>query len=321
MDGTALISGKFTSDGNTKQLSIRSDLDWMEVVNFTQASTTQTTGRGVKFYWQRGMASGAGLMETKQDSANAIDLEGLTSGGFTLLDTSSQVPESQKTGTNVTKAAPAVCTVTAHGYSTGDVVRIYNTDEMGQLNGLEFNITVSDANTFSLTNMDTNTGNFTASTSFNARRIPFNPIYYPRNRVITDMSAASSCIVTMAVTHGLTVGQIVRLKVPAGFGMVEADELKATVTAIGAADANSFTNTITLDLDTSSFTAFAWPAATSSPLTFAQVIPFGDDDTLDGATTNQSIVGMQLAAGADSPAGSTSDVIYWVAGKSEQVQN
>lgn len=324
---TIIQQGKFTSDGNAKQLAIRADADWMEVINYTQMATTQTPGRGVKFEWQRGMASGTGIEFTKADGTDALNGETMASGGFTLLDTSDQTPGAAVTGTTITKAAPPVCTATSHGFVTNDIVRIYSSDTMDQINGLEFSVTRTGANTFTLTNMNTNTANFTQTAAFTARKIPFNPIYYPRNRVITRISAASSAIVTMAVTHGLTAGQKVRLKVPSSFGMIQADNLTATITAIGAADTDGFTNTITLDLDSSAFTAFAWPAATAVPLTFAQVIPIGEvangtyANNLDDATDNQAIIGMELGGGIDGPAGSSSDVIYWRAGKSVTIDN
>lgn len=329
MNGTIIQQGRFTSTGAATTVSVRSDIDWMYVRNATVADDdTQTTAVGVEYYWQRGLASDSGWEYKKSNAANAAQLTTLlASGGFTLIDSSDLTPEAAVTGTTITKAGPPVCTATAHGYSTGDIVRIYSSDNMDQINGLEFSITRTGANTFTLTNMNTNTANFTASTAFMARRIPFNPQFYPRNRVITRISAASSAIVTMAVTHSFTVGQRVKLVVPSAFGMVEADGLEGTITAINAADTDGYTNTITLDLDTSAFTAFAWPAATSAPLTFAQVVPVGEaassgyENLLDDATDNQSLIGMRLAAGTDSPAGSTSDVIYWTAGKSFSVSN
>lgn len=324
---TIIQQGKFTSDGTATQIAIRSDVDWMEVINYTQMATQQTPGRGVKFEWQRGMAAGTGVEFTKADGADTLQGEVMASGGFTLLDTSDQTPGAAVTGTTITKAAPPVCTATAHGFQTNDIVRIYSSDTMDQINGLEFSVTRTGANTFTLTNMNTNTANFTQTAAFSARKIPFNPQFYPRNRVITRISAASSAIVTMAVTHGFTAGQKVRLKVPSDFGMVQADNVTATITAIGAADVDGYTNTITLDLDTSAFTAFAWPASSAAPLTFAQVVPIGEAasesyaNLLDDATDNQSVIGMELGGGVDGPAGSSNDVIYWKAGKSVAVTN
>lgn len=320
--GTVIQQGRFTSDGNAKNLDIRSDVDWIEVINETQWATTQTPGRGVKFEWQRGLASGHAFEYTKADGANTLQAEKVTSGGFTLLDTSNRAPEAEKTGTTITKAAPAVCTVSSHGYSTGDIVRIYSSDNMDQLNGLLFSITSTGTNTFTLTNMDTNTSNFTASTSFKVRRIPNDPIYFPRNRIITNISQASQAIVTLAVSHSFSVGELITFNVSSDFGMTELDGLRGEIVSTGDADANGFTNTITVDIDTSAFTAFAYPAATAIPLTHPQVIPFGDDsDVFTGATENVSFIGMKLGAGIDGPAGSSSDVIYWRAGKSVAISN
>ena len=59
-------------------------------------------------------------------------------------------------------------------------------------------------------------------------------------------------------------------------------------------------------------------------------MPIGEDtatalalgaNILGDATTNVGYFGMQLQAGAGSPAGVTDDVIYWVAGKSFSVNN
>ena len=96
-------------------------------------------------------------------------------------------------------------------------------------------------------------------------------------------------------------------------------------------DFSTANNTVTVNIDSSAFTAFAFPTSASVPFTFAQLIPFGDapyyesnpegdQSVLDGATKNIGFRGMQLAAGINSPAGSNNDVIYWQATKSSQVQ-
>lgn len=57
------------------------------------------------------------------------------------------------TVTAVTNASPAVCTATAHGLTTGDVVEI--TSGWGRLNKRVFEVVAVDANSFSLTNSNT----------------------------------------------------------------------------------------------------------------------------------------------------------------------
>ncbi len=321
MTSTIIQQGSFTSDGTAHELDIRSDVDWMEVINYTQMATQQTPGRGVRFEWQRGMAAGTGVEYTKADGADTLQGETLASGGFTLLDTSVQTPGAlTSTITAISTAAiPVVTNSGVNGLIANDVVRIINVTSAQQLGGIDFTVgnnTLSNT-TFSLDYM-AQLG--LAGTSGSWRRIPFQPQFYPRKRTISAITQATSAVITMTVTHGFTAGQAVRFNVPAAYGMTEMDNLIGNITAVSTAN-----NTITVDIDSSAFTAFAFPATAAVPFSLAEVIPVGEtaNDTyansLNGATDNVSIIGMLLGAGIDGPAGSTSDVIYWRAGKSSVV--
>jgi hypothetical protein len=321
MASTIIQSGSFTSTGAAVELQIRSDVDWMEVDNFTQMGTTQTPGRGVQFRWQRGYAAGAGIEFTKADGANTLQGETITTGGFTLLDTSDQAPGTlNATITAVSNAAPPVATNSGvNGLSANDVVRIINVTGAQQLGGMDFTVgngTLT-ATTFSLDYM----AQIVAGTAGSWRKIDFDPQFYPRRRFITAITAAGSAVITLSVTHGYTVGQAVRINVPAAYGMTEIDGLIGNITAVSTAN-----NTITVDIDSSAFTAFAFPLTAAVPFTQASVVPVGQTATgafandLDGATDNQSFIGMRLGGGIDGPAGSSGDVIYWKAGKSSLVQ-
>lgn len=313
MTEQVIASGSFTSAGAAKNIALRSDFDVFRVWNYTQSATTQTTGRGCKFEWQRGMADGAGFMFTKQDSANALDLEVITSGGFTRVDQSNQVLGAAQatSGTDITAADPAVVTVTGHGYSVGDRVRLYGTTGMLQIAGYDFTITaVPGANSFTLGYLDASGFAAVATAGF-VRKVPNNPIYSPQANRVTGITAANPMVVTLAVTHGMSVGETVRLNVSSDFGMVEADGLLGEITAVSTAN-----NTITLDIDASAFTAFAFPtsAVAAAGVTPAHVVPVGDAGVvLTGAMDNTAQIVMELGSGADGPAGSTSDVIYWEA--------
>lgn len=326
MDGTIIQQGYFTSDGSNKILDLRSGIDWMKVYNYTQAATQQATGRGVEFYWQRGMAAGTGLEWKKTNSTDALNLVTLSSGGFTLIDSSNQALGALNNGSTgisaVSNASIPVATVgSTAGMAAGSIVRIFNTTGAQQLGGFDFTVGYNtfSSTTFSLDYMS----QIVAGTSGSFRVIPFDPIYYPRRRYITKVTKASSAVVTLSVTHGYKVGQKVRFVVPAAYGMVELDGLQGTITAIDTTTTTG--NTITVDIDSSAFTTFAWPLTAAVPFTAAEVVPLGEDtaqalssatDILSDATVNTAYIGMLLAAGAQSPAGSSSDVIYWVAGKS-----
>jgi len=321
MDGTIIQQGRFTADGSSVELQIRSDVDWMEVINYTIADADQTTAVGVEYYWQRGMAVDTGIEYKKSNAANAANLtNAMASGGFSLLDTSgSPLGALNATVTDISNAAiPVVSNSGTNGLVAGDVVRLINVTTAQQLGGMDFTVGINTltSGTFSLDYMAA----VVTATTGSWRKINFQPQFYPRHRSITKITAASSAVVSMSVAHGYIVGQEVRLRVPAAFGMVEANNLLGTITAVSA-------GTITLDIDSSAFTAFAFPVSADVPFSPALVIPVGEAaseayaNLLDDATNNVSFVGMKLAAGANSPAGATSDVIFWKAGKSFSVSN
>jgi len=323
MDGTIIQQGRFTSAGEAVELQIRSDVDWIKVYNATQWATTQSTGRGVKFFWQRGLNAGEAFEYTKVDSSNALQGEFVTSGGFTLLDTSASPLDTLNTTVTAisTASIPVVTNSGTNGLSAGDVVRITNVAGAQQLGGFDFTVGINtlSSTAFSLDYMSQLAG---AGTTGSWRKIKFEPQFYPRHRAITGITAASSAVITMSVDHEFNVGQAVRIKVPAAYGMTEIDNLIGNITAISLAN-----NTITVDIDSSAFTAFAFPATADVPFTPALVVPVGMDATgstansLDDATNNVSFLGMELGAGIDGPAGSSGDVIYWRAGKSFSVWN
>lgn len=334
MDGAIIQQGRFTSTGATKVIQLRAGVDWMMVYNKTIAAASQTTAVGVQYYWQRGFGSGEGWEYLKSNAANAANLSTyLTSGGFTLIDSSSN-PVGPLDGTSgnaditaVSNAAiPVVTNNNVNGLVAGDVVRLINVVGGQQLGAMDFTVgnnTLGNT-TFSLDYMS----QIVAATTGHWRRIQFDPIFYPRRRFITKITKAASAVVTLSVTHGYKVGQEVRLIVPAAYGMVEMNGLVGTITAIDTTVTTG--NSITVNIDSSAFTTFAFPLTADAPFTAAEVVPMGEDtaqalssavDILSDATLNTGYIGLQLAAGANSPAGQVSDVIYWVAGTSFSVDN
>ena len=324
-NGTIIQQGRFTSDGTAKVLQVRSDIDWMEVINYTIADDdTQTTAVGVAYYWQRGMANDTGIEYKKSNAANASQMiTALASGGFTLEDSSSDPVLAAVAVTSTTNATqPVVATGDTSGLVAGDVVRLVNITNAANLGSIDFQIDTVVSNTsFRIANALANAPG--AGTTGFYRKIKFDPQFYPRRRYLANVTAASNAVVTTTVDHGYTVGQEVRFSVSAPYDMVELDGLRGTITAVT-------TSTFTVDIDSSAFTTFAFPVNGDVPFTPAQVVPLGEDtgvaransvDELADATDNVSYIGMRLAAGADSPAGENSEVVYWRAGKSFSVDN
>lgn len=323
MDNTIVQQGSFISNGSSFRISLRSDVDWMYVYNLTQASGLQVAAVGVKYYWQRGMTVGAKWTTFASNAANATNLEQyITSNGFTLVDTSTQTPGSLRaTITAISNAAiPVVTNSGTNGLVAGDIVRLINVAGSQQLGGIDFTVGYNTlgTTTFSLDYMS----QIVSGTTGSWRKLDFNPIFYPRRRVITSISKAAQAVVVTSVTHGYTVGQLIRFSVPATSGMTQISGLTGSVIAVNT---STTVNSFTVDIDSSAFTTFAFPLTTAVPFTPAEVIPVGEDGatvqayagvSLDDATVNLSIIGMTLAGGISNPGGANADVMMWVAGKS-----
>lgn len=322
---TLIEQGSFTSDGTAKQISLPGGADYFTTFNKTQAATTQATGRGVEFKWFEGDTADYAWEYKKTNSTDALNLVQVTSGGFTYVE-SEPAPEAAKTGTTITQAAGAVCTVTSHGYAVGDVVRIYNNTAMKQISGMVFTVTaVGGANSFTIGYLDSS-GFAAPETAFSVRRIAKLAPVLPQFHFVTAVTQATQGVVTFSATHNYKLGDVLYFRVNSLFGMVQLDQVSAKVVAV-----DTSLNTVTLDLNTSAFTAFAFPAASYYPNI---VFPVGTvsgknglvDDyfaanpvtfPLDPYRTSTTYPYMSLAPGAQSPAGSSSDVIVWQAFRSE----
>lgn len=318
-NNTIIQQGSFTSTGTAKTLEIRSGVDWIRTYNYTKIAANAVT-TGYEFYYQFGMPAGGGLEWQSNGAGTAVNLVALATGGFTIVDSSVNTPGPAVAVTGATNAVrPVVSTASTAGLSNGDVVRLTSMTGQANISGYDFTIDTLVANTsFRIANALANAPGAVATAGF-WRRIPFNPIYYPSKRSIVNITQAAQAVVTTSVDHGYVAGMSVRLSVPAAFGMTQADGLLVNITAVTA-------GTFTVNLDTTAFTAFVFPAAAAVPFTPASCVPVGEEtdqfsnpNLLDDATVNTSYIGVKLAAGVDSPAGQANDVIYWVAGKSFNV--
>ena len=316
MDNTIIQQGSFISTGEAEILDIRSDIDWMEVINDTQFATTQTPGRGIKFEWQRGLAPGAAYEYLKTDATDVVNATKVLTGGFTLIPKGSSGPI---TGTTITKAGPPVCTAANHGFSNGDLVLFTNLTNMVQLPLILFTIRNVTTNTFELTFFDTNTANFTAETAFEVEAFP-DFAFKPSVNFISKITKGTTTQVQLTATAphiDFNVGGELRFGVPAAYGMQEINNQLGEILSIDTA-----TNTYTVAIDSSSFSDFAFPASSAFPSSKAIVTEIGSvSNNSLSATSNLEFIGMELGSGANGPAGSTDDLIFWKAGKSFSVTN
>ena len=338
MPFTIVTQGTFTQPATAVNqiIPLPSGADYFKTYNLTQMATTQSTGRVVAGEWFGGglTAVNDGLRWKKTNSTSGINIDNFStsvaSNGFTYV-TKFPAPQAAVTGTTITNANPAVASAT-NTYSEGDTVIIYNAVGMEQISGMTFTISSVSGSAFTLLGLNAS-GFSAAATAFSVRRVnQFTPVE-PSFLYVTNVTQAAQAQVTVSQANSVYLGQKLEFTVPASFGMVQlnnfyqAQNLPVVVTAI--VDAYNFL----INVNTTNFTAFAFPASSLSPTAqlFATVAPAGQSTQFNPITGVQTgynfnqipfhsgvfIPYMYVPAGAQSPGGSAADVIVWQAYKME----
>jgi hypothetical protein len=344
MPFTIITQGSFTSEGVGVKIPLPSSADYFRTQNITQLATTQGTGRVVQGeFYPAIMNPNDGIRWKKTNSTSAMNADlfstSTASNGFTYVTTSPSV-EAQAANaiTGITAANPAVVTQT-NTYTEGDIVRIYNTTGMLQIAGMDFQISTVSGSGYTLLGLPATASNGFAAvgTAGNTRRVSKALAVDPQYLYITNISQALQAVVSTSVDPSLyySVGMKIYFSVPSSFGMAQMNRLTGKIVAVNAVSATSDIGAynLTVDIDTTAFTAFAFPASTSSPTAalFATLAPAGAktetniitnvttgyDFDLQPFRTGEFTPYMFLAAGAQSPAGSTDDLIVWQAYKME----
>jgi len=335
MPFTLIDQGTFTQPSTAVNQIIPTPggVDYFKTINYTKMSAAAPTGCVMGEFWPGISAQNDGLRYRKAGSAALLCDSFATataSAGFTYV-TSFPQPEAAVTITAITNANPAVVTAT-NTYSEGDVVVLYGTTGMLQVSGMAFTISSVSGSGFTLLGLDASGFSAPATAGF-ARRIPKVMPVEPRFLYVTGVTKATQAVVTVSEAHNYVVGQKVIFTVPGSFGMVQlnnfnnAQSLPAVITAVG-------TYTITVNIDSSAFTSFAFPLSSLSPSAqlFATIAPAGQSTQYNPITNVQTgynfqyppfhsglfVPYMYLPAGQQSPAGQANEVIIWQAYKMER---
>jgi hypothetical protein len=332
MPFTIITGGSFTSTGAGVKIPLPSSADYFETFNVTQmaAANPNTVIEGKWFGSKFGAgasAAGSGIkvVKTTADLTSAFS----AGTGFTYVNVAPVVEaQSANAITAITDDDPAVVTQT-NTYSNGDILQFYGTTGMLQIAGMNFQISSVSGSGYTLIGLRAN-GFAAPGTAGFTRRISKYAAVEPQFLYVTEITQATSAVVRTSVdpTQYYVVGMKVHFSIPYSFGMSQMNQLTGTITAMSAAN-----YTMTVDIDSSAFTAFAFPASTSSPTAplFATVSPAGASTKFDPVTlvqtgynfqyqpfrTGEFTPYMYLTGGAQSPAGASNDVINWIAYKFE----
>jgi|SRR5712671_531292 len=107
-----------------------------------------------------------------------------------------------------------------------------------------------------------------------------NPVFQPAMRIVTAITNAFPAAVTTSFDHNYVTGTIIRLTIPPGYGMVQANQ------KFGAIEVTSPT-TFNIDIDTIFFDVFVVPVTFPDDRQQAQSVPFAEiNSILTAATQN-----------------------------------
>lgn len=296
-----IAKGTIVSTGAAQTININAGFDTFILRN----RTTLAAGAGiVESKWWLGMNNGTA--ETKTLGGGVLTDAIITAAGFTYKDSSTATLGAAVAVTAVSQAVGAVAN-TGTTPVVGQIVRIYGTTQMLQIAGMDFTVTAVNPGVSMTFGYLDSSGFLAAANAGNYRLVNQDGTFYPRRRYITAITRGVTTTVQMSVTTDFVAGEKVYFNVPAAFGTSQLNGLTGTILSV-----NTVTNSIVVDIDSSAFTAFAFPTSAVAALgvTFPQVVPAGELGTLlTGAVRD---IGSRSITIGTAVCGTAADVMdYW----------
>lgn len=225
----------------------------------------------IEWWWERSMAqyTAKGQLQSSNASLPAVTAASLSTLGISHYDTANPPTFSALATTAITgNAGTFVVTMANTGtISVGDYVRLYSTTGELQIAGYDFQVTAVTVNTsITLGYMATSGITFAADATagYVLKYIP--SLFYPRWAYIANITQAAQAKVYFTTQNTYTPGQIVSFRVSPDFGMDELNGQTARVLSVVNDDPTDATpeSSITIDLDTSGYTAFTYPTSATA---------------------------------------------------------
>lgn len=291
--------------------------DWFFVKDITNWGAQSTAANPIYSEWFSSMQPGTYLAIGQPSSTTTgvqlYSSQG-SSGGFTFIDPSNPPLYATLSASSINDSTFVVAMSNTGTIAVGDYVRVIDPVGMYQIGGLVAQVTAVSANT-SITLGYVATGVAGLSVSGNASSasiLKFIPgMFYPRLRQVVNITQATQAVVYFAAQNDFTPGELVDFTIPTSYGMSQLSYL--TGKSSGPARVLSVTNSstqssITINVNTTGYTAFAYPATgsiigagTASPATCypagSGIVPYNGS-----ATVPQSPPGTNLQDAFDNRA-------------------
>ena len=343
---SVITTGSFVNVASTpKFIPLRPFINRFVLRNLTRSGITAlgvsgslTSDRIVEAQWSPTYSYGTALIK-QQGTVSGI-LAPISNcicaiNGFYLFNAANQVKGPNIVINSFTPGTTTVfVTNTAHGFRVGDNVRIGNMTTAPELGGLVMTVTAVGSTTQFTTLLNSTNSLTSVGIVYKVgnANMPQPALYYPEWRAIAAITLANPMVVTTLVRQNYQIGDVVRFQIPTVFGMSQLNStsngLPVEFTVIAVNNAIG-TQTVTLAVDSTAFTAFAWPLAASYPFSlpimepqgegninnfssFGVVpapLPYANQNILGFATQNQGQNGILVGAGDGTNSATTGGII------------
>lgn len=265
-----IAGGTFTVTASTAVDVLCQSQNSTDFVIARNLGSSASTGWGelsdaqeIEWFWEKSMAQGTakGIRQTSDGTNPAMIATFLSSDGIRTYDTSNPPTFTAVTMSALTgNAGTFIATVSSSAsFSVGDYVRIINPTGELQLGGYTAQITaIGDGTHVTLGYIASSGITFAADATGGSLQKFIPNKMYPRYNFIANITQAAQAVVYFTQTNDFTPGEIVSFRVSSAYGMDEINNIEARVLSV----TNSSTvSSITIDLDTTGFTAFAFPTS------------------------------------------------------------
>lgn len=281
--------------------------DWVFVKDTTNWGAQSTAANPIYSEWFSSMATGS-YLALGQPSATGASVTTYasqgTSAGFTFINQAVPPTFTKVAVTTVNGTTFVVATGTTTGINVGDTVRLINIVGGQQVSGPTlYQVTAVSASasiTLGYAASAASAGLVVANATTGFYQKVYPSLFLPNTLPVAYITQASQAVVYFFRQNSYTPGQLVDFQIPTPYGMTQLSNLTAkagsgslTSNPSGAARVLSVTNSstvssITIDVDTTGFTAFQYPtsAAFAGGASPAVCIPAGSGVvSLNGSAT------------------------------------
>jgi hypothetical protein len=254
--------------------------DWVFVKNLTNWGDA-TAVTSIESEWFSIMAQGSFRAKNQTVTSDALVSATGTTGGFTFVDQSNPPTYTRVDMTAVDGSTFVVSTVNTAGINVGDLVRLINVAGALELSGNLYQVTAVSAGVSITLGFAATAATAKGATYGNGTTGFIQKVYpgfmYPALRQVMFISKATQAKVYFSRQHDFTIGELVDFQIPTPYGMVQLSNLTGKAVKdgfgnkAGAARVITTTNTatessITLDYDTTGFSAFTYPSSANFAL-------------------------------------------------------